>query len=661
MSNTLRRKMFKLGGSANTHGVGLTSGLKMNKGGRVEFQNAGIVRGIQPTQVRSGRPPEISNRTIVQGGDILNRLLSAGTDYRDYINIAGPFGISESQFFRNRGLGELIGADQFSKGQFIQEGLDKFFEANPQLGEAYYSQIVKDRVTSEEDDPLSKKIFAADVAKKDEFSEMAERPYTLEEISDNPLIGSRVGDYQGTEMEGGKSIDELIAEKKEKDERQRFLEMTGGLQTRMPGDEEFIVTEDSPLGRPETVFEKAAKGAIPDRLQRLQLPLDVDVSGLASTLPTEEEKRIAELRDVPEIDSTKDFKPTVFEDLEAKPQAIEAADAEEKEEAEDVFNFEEEVRQRKEILSDLFEDENMATRAAELLLKGSVPLLKGEGYGESAEAISDTLSAQAKRLRDVKNAVTTQAIKDITAKEAKLEDADIQKDLLERSIEFKEKSLLANIQLGQQRILSNEQLQMMGIKSAEAIAFAQMQNTMARDELKAIRDENLQRMSQTTQVYLEGIRNDTAKQNLLLQQNFQRELSLFDAQVDLRIAQGRIDETRALAEYEAVFQAALDGTPRPQDFVTASYNKDVLNMPTYTYGERLGGVEDGDLITEANIFQASQDIKVNELMPNQIYVFNGKFYFTDGKGDLQGGTVGSGTNDIDAVRGSFLNFQNKQK
>lgn len=35
MANTLRRKMFKLGGRANTHGVGITSGLKMKKGGSV--------------------------------------------------------------------------------------------------------------------------------------------------------------------------------------------------------------------------------------------------------------------------------------------------------------------------------------------------------------------------------------------------------------------------------------------------------------------------------------------------------------------------------------------------------------------------------------------------------------------------------------------------
>ena len=35
MSIALRRKMFKLGGSTNTHGMGLTSGLKMKKGGTV--------------------------------------------------------------------------------------------------------------------------------------------------------------------------------------------------------------------------------------------------------------------------------------------------------------------------------------------------------------------------------------------------------------------------------------------------------------------------------------------------------------------------------------------------------------------------------------------------------------------------------------------------
>jgi hypothetical protein len=670
MSNTLRRKMFKLGGSANTHGVGLTSGLKMNKGGRVKFQPGGLAsRGIQPG---SGFDVPVQGRTL-SGGQILNALLSGFSPETGQTTGSPRFAaagilsqLGQLDDFSENPLdafGALRNVSKSFTGEIdSSESFQQFLEANPSLASEFYKEkykraVERGGVGSESEAEFAKGQF-------ERFEKQKETPYTMEQIRTNPLIGSRVGDFIGTEMdltEDGKSIEELITEKKRKDELQRFLELTGGFQTRMPEDEEFIVTEDSPLGRPETVLEKAAKGAIPDRLQKLQTPLDIDVSDLKSTLPTEEERRIAELTDVPEIDSTKDFQPTVFEDLETKPQAIEAADAKEKEEAEDVFNFEEEVRQRKEILSDLFEDENMATRAAEILLKGSAPLLKGEGFGEAAEAIGDTLTAQAKRLRDVKNAVTTQAIKDITAKEAKLEDADIQKDLLDRSIDFKEKALLANIQLGQQKILSNEQLQLMGIRSNEAIQFAQMQNQMARDELKAMRDENLQRMGQTTQLYLAEIQNDTAKQNLLLNQNFQRELSLFDAQIDLQVAQGKIDATQAMAKYDAVFQAAADSIPRPQDFVEASYNADVLNMPTYTYGEKLGGKEDGDLITDANIFQASQDIKVDQLMPEQIYVFNGKFYFTDAKGNLQGNTVGSGTNDLDAVRNAFLIFRQKQQ
>ena len=39
---TLRRKMFKLGGSASAHGTGLTSGLSFNEGGRVGLQEGGM-------------------------------------------------------------------------------------------------------------------------------------------------------------------------------------------------------------------------------------------------------------------------------------------------------------------------------------------------------------------------------------------------------------------------------------------------------------------------------------------------------------------------------------------------------------------------------------------------------------------------------------------
>ena len=48
MANALRRKMFKLGGRANTHGVGITSGLNMKKGGTV---HVGVGSGNQPKKM----------------------------------------------------------------------------------------------------------------------------------------------------------------------------------------------------------------------------------------------------------------------------------------------------------------------------------------------------------------------------------------------------------------------------------------------------------------------------------------------------------------------------------------------------------------------------------------------------------------------------------
>ena len=47
MVNTLRRKMFKLGGEVSkSHGVGITSGLSYNKGGRVGIEPGGSVPGV---------------------------------------------------------------------------------------------------------------------------------------------------------------------------------------------------------------------------------------------------------------------------------------------------------------------------------------------------------------------------------------------------------------------------------------------------------------------------------------------------------------------------------------------------------------------------------------------------------------------------------------
>ena len=55
MPHTLRRKMFKLGGEVNTHGVGLTSGLNYNRPG---YKKGGDVlpEGFVPGRV--GTQPE---------------------------------------------------------------------------------------------------------------------------------------------------------------------------------------------------------------------------------------------------------------------------------------------------------------------------------------------------------------------------------------------------------------------------------------------------------------------------------------------------------------------------------------------------------------------------------------------------------------------------
>jgi hypothetical protein len=55
MPNTLRRKMFKLGGETNTHGVGLTSGLNYNRPG---YKKGGEV--TTPIGVGSGKQPMVS-------------------------------------------------------------------------------------------------------------------------------------------------------------------------------------------------------------------------------------------------------------------------------------------------------------------------------------------------------------------------------------------------------------------------------------------------------------------------------------------------------------------------------------------------------------------------------------------------------------------------
>ncbi len=80
MSVTLRRKMFKLGGEVSkTHGVGITSNLNYNKGGKVDPRPPGVMRGPDG-QIREAHNPLLAG--LVGPGMALARsgagLLSRG-------------------------------------------------------------------------------------------------------------------------------------------------------------------------------------------------------------------------------------------------------------------------------------------------------------------------------------------------------------------------------------------------------------------------------------------------------------------------------------------------------------------------------------------------------------------------------------------------------
>ena len=78
MSIALRRKMFKLGGRANTHGMGLTSGLKMKKGGSVQA-SIGAGSGNQPMKMGpDGQMREGHVAPLIGAASLAGRLLLPG-------------------------------------------------------------------------------------------------------------------------------------------------------------------------------------------------------------------------------------------------------------------------------------------------------------------------------------------------------------------------------------------------------------------------------------------------------------------------------------------------------------------------------------------------------------------------------------------------------
>ena len=107
---TLRRKMFKLGGSASAHGTGLTSGLEFNQGGSVR-QNFGKGKLVKPflDYIFGRRGPKPSGREIDKYIDtaspgILQRQLDKLRNPIRY-TMGDPSKVSKNFFLRQGGRG----------------------------------------------------------------------------------------------------------------------------------------------------------------------------------------------------------------------------------------------------------------------------------------------------------------------------------------------------------------------------------------------------------------------------------------------------------------------------------------------------------------------------------------------------------------------------
>ena len=115
MSTTLRRKMFKLGGSTNTHGVGITSGLEyrtgMKKGGSVQEPQAtfGVGNNANKTIGPDGKVREANYAFIPLGLQALARSLAAqavkrNVPFSSYLKNFSTRGPGVKEFVRGPGV-----------------------------------------------------------------------------------------------------------------------------------------------------------------------------------------------------------------------------------------------------------------------------------------------------------------------------------------------------------------------------------------------------------------------------------------------------------------------------------------------------------------------------------------------------------------------------
>ena len=349
MSNTLRRKMFKLGGSANTHGVGITSGLKMNKGGRVGFQQGALVN------------PNLRNTST--GGDILRRsIFAADPNFQIGQNVNPSQGV-----LQNIPALQFV-SDVAKAGATQAGGLYDLLIGNPASAVTQFFTGVDPQFTARN------------------------------------LVGAEDGDPILNIADAGKLFSS----------------------TKIEEDDE---PKESPLFAPpsqEPTVQQADEGT----------------EAAPALTEAEEQQAVAEKENEKLQEAQNQIKEIAGDDaIDLDTELTEV----------------EEIKQRAEALSQLYETDSKTKLLSDILLAGSAELLKGEGadsYAAAGKAVGDVLSRQAKNLQDVKNAVTTAAIRDVTTKRAAEKERELRKEIANTQAQAAADNLQA--QLTNQAMIAEE-------------------------------------------------------------------------------------------------------------------------------------------------------------------------------------------------------------
>ena len=349
MSNTLRRKMFKLGGSANTHGVGITSGLKMNKGGRVGFQQGALVN------------PNLRNTST--GGDILRRsIFAADPNFQIGQNVNPSQGV-----LQNIPALQFV-SDVAKAGATQAGGLYDLLIGNPASAVTQFFTGVDPQFTARN------------------------------------LVGAEDGDPILNIADAGKLFSSTKIEEDDK-------------------------PKESPLFAPpsqEPTVQQADEGT----------------EAAPALTEAEEQQAVAEKENEKLQEAQNQIKEIAGDDaIDLDTELTEV----------------EEIKQRAEALSQLYETDSKTKLLSDILLAGSAELLKGEGadsYAAAGKAVGDVLSRQAKNLQDVKNAVTTAAIRDVTTKRAAEKERELRKEIANTQAQAAADNLQA--QLTNQAMIAEE-------------------------------------------------------------------------------------------------------------------------------------------------------------------------------------------------------------